>query len=343
MKQKFFRRFVLQCIPSLFIALILLSCQSPLPVKGAKVKKTSIEAFVSTVNAGTVKAQESAELAFGAVGRVRKINVKLGDKVKKGEILAELENNDMATSVWRADKNLKRVSNLAAKVVSEADKDMALQEVDLAKMMLEKTLIRAPYDGTITELNLEVGQLSQITAILPKAPIKIVDTMPRYILAEIDEIDLSRVKVGLRARTRILALNTAWIEGYVRKVIPYVISIREQDRTAQIEIDLDENPVITTKELPVGASADVEVVIEKKENAITVPSRCLIGRSNERYLYKFIKNSAVKTPVKVGLTNYDSSEIIEGDVTEGDTVLYPLEDTEFKNNQKVQLLAVTND
>jgi HlyD family secretion protein len=313
----------------------ILSCSKPIEVEVVKAKNSSIESFVTTVNAGTVHALQSAELAFGAVGRVSKIYISLGDSVKEGDILAELENSDLVTAVWKASEDVKRLKTVDLRAVAKADKDLSIQSLKAAEMALEKTKIRAPYDGLISELNLEVGQLSQITTVIPKPLIKIVDKQPRYVRAEIDEIDIPRVRVGQIARVRILAYKNIWLIGSVTRVIPYVNSIREQDRTAQILIDFEGSDASIAPELPVGASADIEVSTRKKDLALIVPSKAILGTSNERYLF-VVKDSALeKVVVDTDISNYDFTEITSKNVKEGDLIALPPQDVELSEGLPV--------
>jgi len=213
---------------------------TPVPeVASVRVRRATVEQTVTSVNAGTVRAEHSAELAFGIVGRVKAVNVKVGDSVKGGSVLAEVENADLKDAMAAATRELDRKLNIPGRAVSASELDQARQAVENARMVYEKSLIRSPYDGTVVELNLDVGQLSQITAITPKAMIRIVDSAPRYIRAEIDEADLSSISLGQPGRIRIMALGKEWLSGTVRKIIPFVNAAREQERTVEIELTID--------------------------------------------------------------------------------------------------------
>lgn len=309
-------------------------CRARPEVRVTKPQRSSVEATVSSVNSGTVKAEQVAELAFGAVGRVRQLTVKLGDIVKKGDLLAQIENEDLQSRLQSAKEEYDRSQRLSkSDAMSQSAVTSARANYDAAVTAYEKSLIKAPYDGIIAELNLEVGQLSQITAVIPQAPIRIVDLSPRYIRAEIDEVDLSKVKVGLPARVKILAVRKEPFSATVRKVVPFVSSLREQDRTSEIELTVENEGVL----LPVGASGDVEVITEKKENVLTISSRALLGRGGDRYVYTLDGASLIKKPVKVGIFGYTVSEIVAG-LSEGDEVVLPSDKVELKEGLAVKPL-----
>jgi HlyD family secretion protein len=312
------------------LLLFTLSCTQPTEVKQTEVQKRNVESLVTSVNAGTVKAERSAELAFGAVGRVETLHVELGQQVKEGQILSTIENADLLSGLTRMEMEYKRRVGLTNKI-SQSEIDAAKQSIDSALMQLERTRIRAPYDGVVAELNLEIGQLSQITAIIPKAPIRIVDLLPRYVRAQIDEADLPKVKLGQDARVKILAVRKEPFTGKVRKIIPYVSNIREQDRTCEIEVTVNTDLI-----LPAGASADIEIILDKRENVLALPARALFGRAPNRFVYVKDSNQAKKQKIVTGLSNFDYVEIVSG-VSEGQQIVIPIDRSELDDGAPIKL------
>jgi HlyD family secretion protein len=318
-------------------------CGTVPEVASVRVTRATVEQTVTSVNAGTVRAEHSAELAFGLVGRVKAVNVKAGDSVKGGAVLAEVENADLKDAMASAIRELDRKLNIPGRAVSASEVDQARQAVENARMVYEKSLIRAPYDGTIVELNLDVGQLSQITAISPKAMIRIVDSEPRYIRAEIDEADLSVVSIGQPGRIRVMAIGKEWLSGRVRKIIPFVNAAREQERTVEVELTIDGEG----QNIPAGASADVEIVVATHRDVLSVSSRAILGRSGERYAYRIENAILHKVPVKTGLYNYEVTELpgVAADggsgegLKEGDRVCLPHEIVDLKEGQEVNVVS----
>jgi HlyD family secretion protein len=306
-------------IPLTVLILSLLGCSKATEVNGFAAVTTRVEATVSSVTSGSVDAEHEVELAFGTVGRVSVLNVKLGSAVKKGDILAELENLDLRQALTKANSDLARArALLKSKVLASSESEEALKVQELAHANYEKSLIRAPFDGVVAEINLEVGQLSQITAVIPLALIRLVDLEPRFVKAEIDEVDMPKVTLGLPARIKILAVRREPFNGTVRKLVPFVSAAREQDRTSPIELTLNTEGAL----LPVGASADVEILTDTRHDVLAVPSRAVFGRGGNRYVFKLTGSTATKTSIEIGLSNYDRTEIKSG-LQNGDIVLTP--------------------
>jgi HlyD family secretion protein len=312
---------------------VVLGCGKKPSVQVVKATRSPIEASVSGVTSGTVRAEKVAELAFGTVGRVRELNVELGDKVKAGEVLAQVENEDLLSRLHVAKEELERSKRLSRdNAMSRSNLIQAQGTYDAAVTAYEKSLIRAPYDGIIAEVNLEVGQLSQITAVIPLAPLRIIDVEPRYVRVEIDEVDLPKVRVGMQARIKILAVRREPFSAVVRKVVPFISSVREQDRTSEIELNVESEGVL----LPAGASADVEVITETKKDVVALLTKAILGRGDERYVFRIVGNVLRKTPIKIGIFGYTISEVVSG-LQEGDEVAMPSDRVELKDGLTVEL------
>lgn len=323
-----FQRSALMCA-----VVVSLGCKGKPEVRVVPVAKAHVEATVSSVNSGTVRAEHITSLAFGAVGRVKEVNCKLGDTVRKGDVLAQIENDDLRSRLQSALEEYERSQKLSkSDAMSQSGVTQARANYEAAKTSYEKSIVKAPYDGVIAELNLEVGELSQITAIMPQAPIRMVDLEPRYVRAEIDEVDLSKVRVGLPARVKILAVRKEPFKATVRKVVPFVSSVREQDRTSEIELSIDSEGIL----LPAGASADVEVITETKDDVLTVSSKALLGRGSSRYVYILDGSRLKKVPVQIGIYGYTVSEIKEG-LSPSDEVVLPSDKFELQDGLRVKV------
>lgn len=311
----------------------LLSCSKPVPVVIARATKTSVESTISAVNAGTVTAERAAELSFGMVGIVAQMHVAIGDKVSHGQILAELENSELKTALENARRDADRTRNLfARKVLAPTELEAAIKALDIAEAAYEKSIIRAPFSGVITEENLEIGQLSQVTAPTTQALLRLVDLERRYIAADIDEVDLPHLALGMKARVTILAVKREPLIGVVRKIVPFVSTKKEQDRTTLIELTLPSEAGL----LPVGASAEVEVVAEQRTKTLAIPTRTLLGRANDRYVFTLRDGKLIRTPVTLGLQSYDRSEVISG-ISEGVIVVFPPPDTDLTDGLVVSI------
>jgi HlyD family secretion protein len=315
---------------------LITACGPKVEVKTIKLVKGTVESSVTTTNSGTVEAKQQAELAFGGPGRIARINVQLGDKVNAGTIIAELENSDLRAIYDETNKEYSRAQEFfKSGLVARANLDSAYRAREVAKTNLNKSLIVAPFDGMITALNIKVGEFYQssagIASTTKKIDVQIIDLKSRLIKGEIDEVDLQRIQIGQEARVRIPALKNQMIRARLTKVVPFVSTVKDQDRTSQIELEVLENNVL----IPVGASADVEIIVEKKENANILPTTALTGVGSDRSVFVVNGSKLEKRSIKVGTGNYERVEILSG-INAEDQVAQPLEGVELTEGMKVK-------
>lgn len=322
----------------LLMTILLNSCGSKTKVEAVKVTQGFVESTVTTINSGTVEAKKQAELAFGSVGRISNIKVSLGDIVKEGTIIAEIENADLKALFDETNKEYERsVELFKSGLVSISNLDSAKRAKEVARINLEKTIIKAPFNGMITSLDLKIGELYQNTTVVNQKPkVQIIDLEKRLVKGEIDEVDLNKVKVNQSAKIKIPALKNTYLKAIVKKVVPFVSTAKDQDRTSQIELELIMDKDQEIKTIPVGASADVEIVTEKKENAMIIPSNYMQGVGNNKFVYKIVNNKMVKTNITLGTGNYERYEVISG-LSINDIIARPPEGVDDPTNIKIEV------
>ena len=154
-----------------------------------------------------VKAVRSANLAFSANGLVKSVNADINDVVKKGDILAELSNDDMKASLKAAEISLKYAKKdydrqLSVKDVTNQamlDKfamryESTQAQVAIKKAFLDKTILKAPFDGIIVSKNIEVGD--SISAARPMVLFQIESVGKNKLILKIDQKYFGTVKKG---------------------------------------------------------------------------------------------------------------------------------------------------
>jgi HlyD family secretion protein len=114
---------------------------APIPVQLAKVERGVVEATVSNTRAGTVKACRRAKLAPPAGGQIDKLLVKKGQRVKSGQVLLELWDNDLQAQARLATEQLATAQTQEQQACVQAD--LAEKEAERAKQLMEKGFISA--------------------------------------------------------------------------------------------------------------------------------------------------------------------------------------------------------
>jgi len=155
----------------------------------------------------TVQPLQDAKLAFISSGIVSKVNVDVGSKVKKGAVLAVLDNRDIKamlevskTALKYATKDYERQLKIKS-LIDEARFDGVAKRYESAKNQLsyqqalyDKTFLKAPFDGVIYEKDIEIGDA--VSGLMLKTVFKIQSQTKRKLILEFDQKNRNSVKVG---------------------------------------------------------------------------------------------------------------------------------------------------
>jgi HlyD family secretion protein len=209
--------------------------------------------------------------------------------------------------------------------------------LDVARVELTKTSLRAPFDGVVAEVSSELGEW--ITPSPPGLPIppviEILDDEAIYVSAPLDEVDVSRVEVGMPVRITLDAHPGESFAGRLTRVAPYVLDLEEQNRTFEVEVEFEDPEFAAT--LPPGASADVEVILEAKEDVTRIPSYALIEGSRVLLLEG---DHLVSRDVETGLRNWQFTEITTG-LTDEELVVVSLDRLEIQEGALAEMESET--
>lgn len=214
----------------------------------------------------------------------------------------------------------------AACAAAAANVERASAAVAVARTELEKTVVRAPFAGVIAELATEVGEWTTPSPpALPVPPvIDMLDPSSIYISAPMDEVDSARISTGLPTRVTVDSHRDRSFAGEVSRVAPYVLDIEAQNRTVEIEVEL-QNPDASAILLP-GTSADVEIILKVHEDTLRIPTSSLMEGGKVLLLEE---GRLVERQVEQGLRNWDFTEITAG-LNEGEKIVVSLDRQEIE-------------
>ncbi len=195
----------------------------------------------------------------------------------------------------------------AACAAARATVTEAAAQVEAAEVELSFTRLAAPFGGIVAEVSTEVGEW--ITPSPPGVPIPpVIDLLdPRsvYVSAPIDEIDAERVAVGMPVRVTVDSRPDAVLAGRISRIAPYVLDQLEQNRTVEVEVELEE----AVAGLLPGTSADVEIVLDRRDDVLRVPASAVGGGGSALVLADGVLEERT---VRTGLRSWDWVEVLEG-------------------------------
>ncbi len=215
--------------------------------------------------------------------------------------LSSAEAADAADGHARASRAACRAAR-AQTAVSEA-------RIDHARAALDRSVLRAPFAGTVAEINGEVGEFvtpSPVGIVTPPA-VDLIDNTCLYIAAPIDEVDAPAIRAGMPAIITLDAFPDRDFAGTVRRVAPYVLDLEKQARTVEIEAVIE----ATGDNLLPGYSADIEVLLETRDNVVRVPTQSIL-KGNQVLVYVEDEQTLVAREVDTGLSNWEHTEVRDG-------------------------------
>lgn len=243
-------------------------------------------------------------------------------RIKEACVLAKVAKSEAARLTALLKKGLTSADTAERAVGDAKSREAACQaaksfaEVSRARLAvaqasLERTFLRAPFDGTVAEVTGELGEFVTPSPVgIPTPPaVDIIDTQCLYVLAPIDEVDAPEIKPGMPARISLDAYKKKFFNGEVRRIAPYVLDREKQARTVDIEVNfIKEDDNINM--LP-GYSADVEIIIDSHTNVIRIPTEALL-EGQKVFIYEKDDKTIYKKDVTTGLSNWKYTEVLEG-------------------------------
>ena len=278
----------------------------PMPVEFATVKRAPVAEQILVV--GNLIGAATVEVVPRANGRLQVVNVKLGDPVRQGQVIARVEDSEIREQVRGAEASY-QVAQASIRQ-READLKLAQNNLDRSRSLLERQLlpqqtfddVDARQQAAVAQLDLARAQFEQAKARLDELKITLSNTQilspvdgfigKRYLdpggyastnapvasvvdirtvrmVANLVERDMRRVPVGTTANVQVDAYPGETFKGRVSRVAPV---FDPSTRTAEIEIEVPNDGY----RLKPGMYSRVQLTISTRSDAITVPRNALV-------------------------------------------------------------------
>ena len=291
---------------------------------------------------GALKPKEQVDITAKATGRVEKIYGQVGDPVKAGDLVAELEDDELQQQVRRAAAAI-GVSR-ASSAQREAERENARAELERAQKLLDDELIsrqdfasvktnlavvdaqvelaRAQTEqakAELRELNIRLEQskifapLSGFVAnryvdegalVSPANPIlRVVNLSTMVTQANVPERNMGRLRVGNQAQIRVDAIPDEVFQGRIARIAPVLDAAT---RSALIEIDVPNPNSVLKAEMFVRIQIDTGLMRE----ATLIPREGLVYRGQQAGVYVIEEDRPVFRAIETGLTREDNVEVL---------------------------------
>ncbi|UPR49324.1 efflux RND transporter periplasmic adaptor subunit [Vibrio cyclitrophicus] len=309
------------------------------------IEKAHKQAFTSSINeVGKIRATDSAALTFSASDKILNIHFKDGDPVKKGELIAQLDNTkakadlDKArSSLALAKSKLKRVQELLKKQpdsMSQQDVEELGEQANLAaadfrqkEALMNDYLLVAPFDGQLTNFTHSVGsKIDSATAL-----VSLIKLDPVEVQYFIGQSDLGNAKLGQNVSIQVDAFVDEAFSGVVDYIAPAV-----DESSGRVEVHAH----VTNPEhrLVPGMFAKVSQMTSEDSTQMVVSQNSVQAKDTERFVWVVNGEKIDQRIVELGVNTNDGYVVVEKGLKLGDDVVV----TGQQNLKKASLVKVMN-
>jgi len=318
---------------------------APITVRVHRVEQGPVRDLVASIAAGRVAAQKEVTLRAEGSGTVVKLHHRRGDVVAANEPLITFDEADLKSrlklaelgvslgkaQLAQAEANAKVAARNAARAKQlgaagamsgaevenvEAQLEAAQKavgaasavvsqgsgSVELAKVALRKAVVKAPFGGVVLTTNVEEGDI-----LPPGAPIlAMADASALHVDVAFDELDLGKILVGREAEISLDAFADR-LRGSVQEIAPSITLDLKGNRSVMLKVSI---PV--DARLRIGMSADVDVVVARRDDVLWVPPVAVLGRGAERTVYVVQNGLSHKRTIEVGIATWEAVEVTKG-------------------------------
>ena len=301
----------------------------------------------STVLAtGVVRPQVGAEVEVGSrvSGILQRLHVTVGDPVREGQMLAELDPTEFearheqtaaALENARVEREFAQTKFdraerlLASQVMSQAEFDQAERDLrsaaarqreaessrESARIQLEYTKIRAPISGVVADVTTQEGETVAASFAAPTF-VTIIDLDRLEVWAYVDETDIGRIQVGQRARFSVDTYSGTEFQGWVIAIRPMAeIEDNVVNYITVIEISETDGRILRPE-----MTTTVNIVLAGAEGVLAIPNGAIRNDDGGTYALVRVAGANQRRSIRVGYRGRTHTEVLEG-LAESEAVL----------------------
>lgn len=289
-------------------------------VTAIKLKDTTFNHYLEVQ--GSVNTNENVLIQPEFPGNLVQLNVKAGQKVSKGQVLGRTDDGGMsqqlasaenqyalAKTTFERQKNLwnQKIGSEIQYLQAQAQMISAQKAVAQINAQIAKTVIRAPFSGTIDEVYVEKGEVVSASS---QGLMRIVNLGNMYVSTSIPETYIGKLKIGTEVDVFLTSLNKTY-KGRVRQIGNF---INPNNRSFGIEVSVP-NPENLLRPNQV---AKMKVIDYVSKNAVVVPTNVIQQDSKKNsFVYTVINSTgksgiAKKVIIKTGQSSDNVTEILSG-------------------------------
>lgn len=315
-------------------------------------RREAIRAIFAT---GSVRAEQMARIRTEVGGEVVGLFVRQGEEIREGEPVMELKVEEQKSAVVETQARLREAQVTVQERKLNLDREQELltqgastqQAVDDARAAYNRSVaaansirailsarrtvsgkgkIVAPISGVVTKVNVNVGDVvpANVEAVV------ILDPASFRVIADVDELDITRIRPGQEAVVSFDAMPRSRYRARVDRIIPQADEIT---KTLPVILQLTDGAL----NLSDGLTASVNIVQERRPNALTIPRRAILDeKGNKARIFLVTDRNLLELhTVQLGVRGEDYVEVVEGIGEESRVILDP--DPLWKGGEEVEI------
>ena len=277
----------------------------------ARVERGSIE--VKVLSTGTIEPYTRVEVSSSVNGRIDRVEVNEGDRVKAGDILAWISSEDRI--------GLLDAARSALESAQEKNDEEAIKEAKAAYEIADKAYKPVPLTnsirGEVINRSCEPGQNVSTQSVL----FAIADRLVARV--QVDEADIGKIRLGQNAWIVLDAFPDERVKARVTKIS------REGKLVSDVvEYDVMVEPMQVARHWASGMTANVEFMVERKDGILVIP-RGAVVEENGKAFATVAGEKPVRRKIETGITDGKLIEVAEG-LREGETLILGQSESESK-------------
>lgn len=303
--------------------------------EGSRVKKDQILGRLENEDVAALEKQSFFNLN-AALYNLQSAQAELSDASVNYERNKELLKNGFISLVEFDTSEARYKRAAAARASAEATYNAGKAALDVAKLNIEYTLIKAPFDGVVLTKNADIGDIVTpigAAANAKSALVTIADMNSLQVEVDVSESNLSQVKIGQPCEIQLDALIEHRFSGVVHMIVP---TADRSKASVMVKIKfIDKDPRILPEMSAKVAFLNREIKAEEKKPLTAINSSAIIERNGKKVVFVIKGDKAIETPAKTGASLGEMTEITSGLNIGDKVVLNPLD--KLRNNIKVKL------
>lgn len=306
------------------------------PAELTTVKKGEIKQTVSS--SGVLTGKDSVNLKFSNLGKLASVNVRVGDQVFAGQILASLDSQKQSIEERIAQNNLRdkqtalekilddiylfqygnggfanigtaseTVTQRANRTSAQVSKDNAFDQVKLAQRAFEDTVLTSPINGIVTQSPFFPGEFVTSADLI----VQVIDNTEIYFEAEVDEADIGKIALNQKAHVSLNSYPDQTFKGQVTKIFPTTKTTSSGATVVIVRVKLEKIPLFIS-----GINGQAEIITKSRRDVLVIPQQAL--KDNKVIIKE--GDSFKEVQVKLGLSSPELVEITAG-LAEGQEIV----------------------